>query len=205
MKDSERGRERLEKVVFLDRDGTINEEVHYLHKPEDLHFLDGGSQAVRMLRQAGFKLVVITNQAGVARGYYTCKDVERLHEYMNEQLKKEGAWIDAFYYCPHHPVYGVGKYKQVCHCRKPEIGMFEMAEKRFFVEKSHSYMIGDKWIDIEAGLRYGVKGILVGTGYGFSLKKEMEEKGERPIYDFYAKTLVDAANYIITREKESGM
>ena len=205
MKDSERGRERLAKVVFLDRDGTINEEVHYLHKPEDLHFLDGVSQAVRMLRQAGFKLVVITNQAGVARGYYTCKDVERLHEYMNEQLKKEGAWIDAFYYCPHHPVYGVGKYKQVCHCRKPEIGMFEMAEKRFFVEKSHSYMIGDKWIDIEAGLRYGVKGILVGTGYGFSLKKEMEEKGERPIYDFYAKTLVDAANYIITREKESGM
>lgn len=88
MKDSERGRERLEKVVFLDRDGTINEEVHYLHKPEDLHFLDGVSQAVRMLRQAGFKLVVITNQAGVARGYYTCKDVERLHEYMNEQLKK---------------------------------------------------------------------------------------------------------------------
>ena len=101
----------MEKIVFLDRDGTINEEVNYLHRTEDLKFLPGVPEALRLLKEAGFKLVVVTNQAGVARGYYTCADVEHLHAYMNEELKKYGAEIDAFYYCPHHPVHGIGPYK----------------------------------------------------------------------------------------------
>ena len=99
----------MEKIVFLDRDGTINEEVNYLHRTEDLKFLPGVPEALRLLKEAGFKLVVVTNQAGVARGYYTCADVEHLHAYMNEELKKYGAEIDAFYYCPHHPVHGIEK------------------------------------------------------------------------------------------------
>lgn len=109
----------MEKIVFLDRDGTINEEVNYLHRTEDLKFLPGVPEALRLLKEAGFKLVVVTNQAGVARGYYTCADVEHLHAYMNEELKKYGAEIDAFYYCPHHPVHGIGIYKKVF--RKPFI------------------------------------------------------------------------------------
>ncbi len=190
----------MDRVVFLDRDGTINEEVHYLHRPEELKLLPGVGEALKSLRQAGFKLVVITNQAGVARGYYSCEDVEALHTYMNQKLGEYGAGIDRFFYCPHHPEHGVGIYKKNCSCRKPGIGMFQRAEELFQVDKAHSYMIGDKLIDVQAGVNYGIPGILVGTGYGSLLKKEMEEKGEKPLYDFYAETLVDAAEYILDRE-----
>ena len=156
----------LNKVVFLDRDGTLNEEVNYLHKPEDMKLLPGVPQALKKLKDAGYKLIVVTNQAGVARGYYTEEDVKILHQYMNQLLEKEGAEIDAFYYCPHHPVHGIGAYKKVCNCRKPGTGMFEMAEKDFPVDRAASYMIGDKLLDTEAGQKFGVTSILVGTGYG---------------------------------------
>lgn len=141
----------MEKIVFLDRDGTLNEEVNYLHRPEDMHLLAGVPEALRRLKEAGFKLVVVTNQAGVARGYYTEEDVKVLHRYMNELLAAEGAEIDGFYYCPHHPVHGIGSYKKECSCRKPGIGMFLQAEERFTADKSHSYMIGDKLLDTQAG------------------------------------------------------
>lgn len=192
----------MDHVVFLDRDGTINQEVHYLHRTEDLKILPGAFKALKCLKDAGFKLVVITNQAGVARGYYSCEEVEKLHEYMNRMLKPYGAGIDKFFYCPHHPEYGIGIYKRNCRCRKPGIGMFEMAEEVFAVDKCHSYMIGDKMIDVQAGINYGIPGILVGTGYGTSLRQEIEEKGEKPLYDFFAETLVDAAEYIIDRENK---
>ena len=97
----------MERVVFLDRDGTLNEEVCYLYRPEDLHILPGVGEALRMLKEAGYRLVVVTNQAGVARGYYTEEDVRRLHLHMNRLLERDGAGIDAFYYCPHHPVHGI--------------------------------------------------------------------------------------------------
>ena len=93
----------MERIIFLDRDGTLNEEVHYLHRKEDLKLLPGVPQAIRMLREKGYKIVVVTNQAGIARGYYQESDVEELHAFMNEMLRQQGAWIDAFFYCPHHP------------------------------------------------------------------------------------------------------
>ena len=129
----------MDRIVFLDRDGTINEEVEYLHRPEDLVILPGVPKALRRLREQGFKLVVVTNQAGVARGYYKEEDVKSLHEYLNSLLSKEGAFIDRFYYCPHHPVYGIGEYGRECHCRKPETGMFEMAEASYPVDKSQLF------------------------------------------------------------------
>ena len=138
------------KVIFLDRDGTLNVEVNYLHRKEDLVLLPGVPEALKAFKDQGYKLVVITNQAGVARGYYTEDDVRELHRYMNELLAEQGAEIDGFYYCPHHPEHGIGKYKIQCHCRKPETGMFEMAEQDFDVDKASSWMIGDKLIDIEA-------------------------------------------------------
>ena len=98
-----RKEDALPKVIFLDRDGTMNEEVHYLHRPEDVRMIPGTAQAIRMFHEAGYRVVVVTNQAGVARGYYTEADVEALHSYMNSLLMKEGARVDAFYYCPHHP------------------------------------------------------------------------------------------------------
>lgn len=190
----------MDKIIFLDRDGTMNEEVNYLYKPEDLRILPGVAEAIGLLRSAGYRIVVVTNQAGVARGYYTCQDVETLHQYLNEQLKNEGAWVDHFFYCPHHPVHGLGIYQKECDCRKPGTGMLAMAEQYYEIDRSRSYMIGDKLLDVEAGNRYGVKGILVGTGYGADLHESGTKDGKEPIYDFYAETLMDAARYIVERE-----
>ena len=187
----------MDRVVFLDRDGTINEEVEYLYRPEDLRFLPGVPEAIKRLNGAGFKVVVITNQAGVARGYYTEADVERLHSYMNRLLEEKGAHIDGFYYCPHHPVHGIGPYKIQCQCRKPGTGMFEMAGGRFDVDKAHSFMVGDKLLDVEAGKNYGLASILVGTGYGREQHEEDMKTGLSPAYDFYAETLPDAARWIL--------
>lgn len=195
------------KVVFLDRDGTMNEEVNYLYKKEDLKLIAGTAEAVRLLNEAGYKVIVVTNQAGVARGYYTEADVKILHDYMNELLAKKSAHVDAFYYCPHHPEHGIGIYKQKCHCRKPETGMFEAAEKDLpeGIDKAHSYMIGDKRIDAMSGKNFGIKGILVGTGYGAEQHAEDEkcgrikEDGSCPEggYDAYADTLLEAVNEIL--------
>lgn len=161
--------------------------------------MDGTAEAVRLLNEAGYKVIVITNQAGVARGYYTEADVKILHDYMNEVLERDGAHVDAFYYCPHHPEHGIGLYKKKCHCRKPETGMFEMAERDLpeGIDKVHSYMIGDKRIDAQAGKNFGVTGVLVGTGYGAKEHAEdraaglIKEDGSCPAggYDAYAETL----------------
>nr|WP_314463460.1 D-glycero-beta-D-manno-heptose 1,7-bisphosphate 7-phosphatase [uncultured Clostridium sp.] len=190
----------MDKIVFLDRDGTINEEVEYLHKPSDLVLLPGVSAALKRLKEQGFHLVVVTNQAGVARGYYSESDVDQLHEYMNRLLAEDGAEIDRFFFCPHHPVHGIGAYKQSCHCRKPDIGMFEMAERYFHVDKSRSYMVGDKLLDTEAGHKYGVSSVLVGTGYGKELYDGLTEEEKKEAFDAYAKDMTAAAEWILKRE-----
>lgn len=192
----------MNKAVFLDRDGTINKEVTYLYRPEDLVILPGVPEAVKILRDNGFCILVVTNQAGIARGYYTVEHMHRLHRYLNEQLKRDGAWIDAFYYCPHHPEHGIGEYRKVCHCRKPDTGMFEMAEREYEIDKNHSYMIGDKRIDVQAGHNYGIRSILVGTGYGREEREKSRRQGEEPFYDFYSETLMGAAEFIIGKEKK---
>lgn len=192
----------MDKAVFLDRDGTINKEVTYLYRPEDLVILPGVPEAVKILRDNGFRILVVTNQAGIARGYYTVEHMHRLHRYLNEQLKRDGAWIDAFYYCPHHPEHGIGEYRKVCRCRKPDTGMFEMAEREYEIDKNHSYMIGDKRIDVQAGHNYGIKSILVGTGYGREEREKGRRQGEEPFYDFYSETLMGAAEFIIGKEKK---
>lgn len=183
-----------QKTVFLDRDGTMNVEVNYLHRPKDLVLIPGTAEAVRLLNEAGYRVVVVTNQAGVARGYYSEEDVVHLHSYMNQLLGVQGAHVDAFYYCPHHPEHGIGEYKKKCHCRKPETGMFEQAERETpgGIDKEQSYMIGDKLLDTEAGRNYGVAGILVGTGYGAEIRKK-EQEG----YDYYAENLLEAARAIV--------
>lgn len=190
----------MERVIFLDRDGTLNEEVHYLHRREDLRILDGVPEALRLLREAGFRLVVVTNQAGVARGYYTEAEVESLHRYMNEILGAAGGAIDHFFYCPHHPEHGIGPYKIRCHCRKPETGMFEMAEKYYRIDKSRSWMIGDKRLDLEAGRNYGVRTALVGTGYGEQVFREWGQGQEECLWEIYGATLLDVAREIVEKE-----
>lgn len=181
-----------QKTVFLDRDGTINVEKNYLYKPEDFQFIENAPEAIALLKKHGYRVIVVTNQAGVARGYYTEEDVKRLHAYINEQLRKWDTQIDAFYYCPHHPTAGIGKYKKDCNCRKPKTGMFEQACRDFEVDRENSWMIGDNKGDIEAGRNFGLRTILVRTGYGEAL-----EKKECNCWNYVQDDLLDGAKRIL--------
>lgn len=187
------------RIVFLDRDGTINIEKNYLYRIEDFEFIPGAEKAISMLNRSGYQVVVVSNQAGVARGYYTVKDVDKLHNFINVRLKDYGAHIDQFFFCPHHPEAGLGEYKTECNCRKPKIGMFLQAEKIYQVDKNHSWMIGDNTSDIEAGQRYGVRTILVKSGYG----KEVIKKGEI-CPDYIKKDLYEAVCFILNMEEHNG-
>jgi len=155
----------MRRAVFLDRDGTINLEKEYLYRIEDFEFVSGAEEAIRLLNDSGYFVVVVTNQSGVARGYYTEEDVEKLHREVSVRLAAKGAHVDAWYYCPHHPA-GKGSYALPCRCRKPLPGMLLTAADRYGINLEESVMIGDKRIDIEAGLAAGCRSILVRSGYG---------------------------------------
>jgi len=146
----------MNKGAFFDRDGTINVDVNYLYKIEDFRFIDGMPQFIKKFNDWGYKVIVITNQAGIARGFYTEEDMHKLHEHINKELAEIGAHIDAFYFCPHHP-----DITGSCHCRKPEQGMIEKAIKDFDIDVTKSVLFGDKPWDIEAGEKCGIKGYLV--------------------------------------------
>lgn len=152
-------------AVFLDRDGTINVEKDYLYRPEEFEFIPGAAEAIRLLNRAGFLVVVVTNQSGVARGYYTEQDVYQLHRHIEQLLLMADARIDAWYYCPHHPA-GQHPYNLDCDCRKPRTGMLEQAAQDLGIDLSRSWMVGDKQVDVEAGIAAGCRPLLVLTGYG---------------------------------------
>ena len=160
-------------AVFLDRDGTINVEKDYLHKVEDFEFIDGVPEAIRALKRAGYLIIVVTNQSGVARGYYSLDDVAQLHEHVQRELAKHNTAIDAFYVCPHHPKKGIGEFLQKCDCRKGAPGMLLKAADDHGIDLSRSYMVGDKIADIEAGNNAGCLPILVLTGYGQREKQKI--------------------------------
>jgi D-glycero-D-manno-heptose 1,7-bisphosphate phosphatase len=158
--------EKKWQAVFLDRDGTINEEVGYLDRIEKLRLLPGAAGAIRRINESGMKVVVVTNQSGIARGLFDEAFVTRVHARLREMLRVEGALIDAFYFCPHHPTEGRGTYLKTCDCRKPASGMLLRAVEELRIDLSHSYMVGDTLKDIEAGAGVGSRGVLVRTGYG---------------------------------------
>lgn len=155
----------VKRAVFLDRDGTINIEKEYLYRAQDFEFITGAPEAIRLLNQAEIMVVVVTNQSGVARGYYTEEDVESLHRHIARELEKAEAHVDAWLYCPHHPS-GRGSYALPCDCRKPLPGMLQEAARRHNIDLEKSVMVGDKLADVEAGLAAGCRTILVRTGYG---------------------------------------
>ena len=146
----------MNKAIFFDRDGTINVEVNYLHRIEDFKFIDGMPEFIKKWNDWGYKVIVVTNQAGIARGYYNEEDMHKLHVYLNKELQKIGAHIDAFYFCPHHP-----EFTGECNCRKPKIGMIQQAIKDFDIDVSKSLLFGDKESDIEAGEKANIHSILV--------------------------------------------
>jgi D-glycero-D-manno-heptose 1,7-bisphosphate phosphatase len=145
------------RALFLDRDGVVNEEVGYLHRPEEVRFVDGIFSLCRTAGELGYRLIVVTNQAGIARGYYTEADFEVLMEFMRGELRSEGVELDAVYYCPFHPEHGVGKYKQEHEDRKPGTGMLRRGAREFGVELSESVLIGDRCSDVVAANAAGLR------------------------------------------------
>ncbi|SDI06439.1 D-glycero-D-manno-heptose 1,7-bisphosphate phosphatase [Desulfosporosinus hippei DSM 8344] len=146
----------MNKAAFFDRDGTINIDVNYLYRIDEFRFIEGIPEFIKSFNDRGYKVIVVTNQAGIARGYYSEEDMHKLHHYINGELAKIGAHIDAFYFCPHHPdVTGP------CHCRKPEPGMIEQAIHDFDIDVRQSVLFGDKPWDIEAGEKCGITAQLI--------------------------------------------
>ena len=146
-------------AAFLDRDGVINEDVHYAHRPDQIRWIEGALSAIRRLNDAGYYVVVVTNQAGVARGYYDEAAIVQLHGWMQEQFRAVGAHVDAFYHCPHHP-----DFDATCTCRKPAPGMLLRAMQDLSIERQASFLIGDKASDLQAAQAAGVTGHLFRSG-----------------------------------------
>jgi D-glycero-D-manno-heptose 1,7-bisphosphate phosphatase len=155
-------------AVFLDRDGTLIEEAGYLDRLDRLVFFPYSVDAVRLLNQAGLAVVVITNQAGIARGIVKESFVAEAHRHISERLARGGARVDGYYYCPHHPEAVIEAYRQQCDCRKPRPGLLTRAAADLNLDLSRSFVVGDRWHDLEAGQGLGARGVLVRTGYGRS-------------------------------------
>lgn len=183
--------------VFLDRDGTINHEVNYLKDVTQFELIDGAARGIKLLNQAGLKVIVITNQAGVARGFLTECQLHTIHQVMFEKLQHHQATIDAVYYCPHHPTEGIEPYRRECDCRKPSPGMLTQAAKEIDVDLSRSFVVGDKLSDIAAGYQAGCTTVLVRTGYGNEISQNLSTESLQP--DFVAANLLEASEWIVTR------
>lgn len=153
-------------AVFLDRDGTISEEVGYVNHIDRLRIFPWTAQAIRKLNRAGLPAIVVTNQSGVGRGYFPEDLVLEVHDQISRQLQAEGARLDAFYYCPHHPESHLEAYRTPCRCRKPLTGMLEEAARRFELDLGSSYLVGDSLRDMETAWNAGARPVLVMTGYG---------------------------------------
>lgn len=152
------------KAIFFDRDGVLNEDTGYLHSMKDLIWVEGAREAAARLTKEGWLLFVVTNQSGVARGYYTEEDVIRLHEAMNEEIGKFGGRITEFFYCPHLPGAPVARYDRVCTCRKPAPGMILTALSRYGLDRDRCFLFGDGERDIEAARQAGIRGFLFPGG-----------------------------------------
>lgn len=146
-------------AAFLDRDGVLNVDCGYVHRPDQLEWVEGAPEAVRLLNEAGYTVIVVSNQSGVARGYFDEAAVKAFHAHMEKELARSGAHIDAFYYCPHHPNGTIKDYAIRCSCRKPGIGMLEQAVRDVPIDMHRSFLIGDKDVDIQAATAFGIKGI----------------------------------------------
>ena len=186
-------------AVFIDRDGTLNEEVGYLNHPERLRLIAGSAEAVRTLNASRLRAVVATNQTGIARGYLSEALLQAIHEELARQLKIEGAYLDGLYVCAHHPTEGEPPYRAVCDCRKPKPGLLLRAASDLGLDLSRSFVVGDKIGDVELAHRVGAKGILVLTGYGLG-----ERDFRRHLWpvtpDHIAEDLLHAVQWILVSQ-----
>lgn len=187
--------ENLPEAVFIDRDGVINEEVKDLDKVEKLKLIQGSAEGIRRLNEHSIKVIIITNQPGIAKGFYSFETLAQIHKKLKTLLKTHNARIDDIFVCPHHPERGfkgeVAELKINCNCRKPKTGLFIAAKKKYDLNLSNCFMIGDRTVDIKAGHDSGCKTILVKTGYRGEDKKHII----RP--DYVCKDLLEASKLVL--------
>ena len=181
--------------VFLDRDGTVNEEVDFLTDPGQLRLIPGAGAAVRSLNRRNLPVCIISNQSGVARGFLTEGDLGPIHARLREALAAEGAAVDRIYYCPHHPTEGIAPYRTACECRKPAPGMVLQGARELGLDPRRSFVVGDRIVDVQAGKAVGARTILVLTGYGTRSVEECRAAGVQP--DHVAPSLSGAVDFIL--------
>lgn len=157
---------KLKSAVFLDRDGTINEQMGYINHTCRFQLLPGAAQAIKKLNDAHIPVIVVSNQSGLARGYFPEELLVAVHEKMHKLLAEEGARVDAIYYCPHHPEAKEERFRESCDCRKPKPGLILQASKELGLDPEKSFVVGDRWSDIKTAANCGATSILVRTGYG---------------------------------------
>ena len=189
-------------AVFMDRDGTINEQMGYINHESRFVLLDGAAEAVANLNRHGYLAIVVSNQSGVARGYFPLELVHRVNRKMQELLAAEGAFLDAIFFCPHHKRGIVPEFTRSCECRKPRTGLFDRACREMTIDISNSYMVGDRCTDLVFAERCGIPGILVETGYGLGDRQWMlPSSGIKPAHT--ASDLSAAVHWIIGRAQVS--
>lgn len=183
-------------AVFIDRDGTINEQMGYINHISRFVLLPGTAEALIILNRHDYLAIVISNQSGVARGYFPINLVEKVHSHMRALLQKEGAVIDGIYFCPHYEEGIVPEYSIACDCRKPRTGLIEMACENFDIDMANSYVVGDRCMDIDMAHRSNLKGVLVTTGYGLGdIDYVLASSPSKPVH--IAKDLLHAVRWII--------
>ena len=185
--------------MFIDRDGTISDEVGYVNHPSRYRVFPYAAQAVRLLNDAGWLAILVTNQAGVARGYFTEEMVGTVHGLLKEVLHSGGARLDAVYYCAHHPSVGHPPYRYECDCRKPKPGLILRAAREFDIDLAGSWMIGDRYSDIEMARNAGIRAAFVLSGYGRG-EWEYQRAGWKHEPDCVAEDLLEAVRFIINEE-----
>lgn len=183
-------------AAFLDRDGTINVDKGYISSPHDIELIPGAARAVKLLNAAGYAVFGVSNQSGVARGFYGIDEVLAVNRRVLELLAAEGALVKEIFHCPHHPRGAVAEYSIVCGCRKPMPGMVEAARQKYDFAIAEAIVIGDKICDVELGRNIGARTALVATGFGTEQKKKIEG-GEAPGPDVFAPNLLEAVTALI--------
>jgi D-glycero-D-manno-heptose 1,7-bisphosphate phosphatase len=186
------------RAIFIDRDGTLNEDIGYVSVPEQLILYPWAAEAVRVINRSGLKVIVITNQSGIARGMYSEETLSKIHSRMTQELARGGARIDAVYYCPHHPEIGDTHYRIACECRKPGTGMLDAASREHNIDLARSFVIGDKASDIELAQNARAGSALVMTGYGRETLAHPDRWPCKPT--LIAENLMDAVRQILDSE-----
>jgi D-glycero-D-manno-heptose 1,7-bisphosphate phosphatase len=186
-------------AIFLDRDGTVSEEVGYINHIDRFRIIPGAPEAIRQINQSGYLAVLVTNQAGVARGLFPESLVEAVHRRLVRELKDAGAHLDGIYFCPHHPLEGPAPYRKACDCRKPAPGMIHRAVRDLNIDLSRAFMVGDNLSDLKLADNAGIPGVLVLTGYGKGVRERLRrDESVKPAR--IAADLREAVTWILNRK-----